>query len=204
MFGKPMLLASIAVVTGVAAYAGWKLTARSAYEAAQYAVIESDGRFETRQYPDLMLAATATEFDAQGEDGSFMRLFRYIDGANAESEKVAMTIPVFMDDATDSERGEMAFVLPGDMPEEAVPTPSSERVRIRQRPGGQFAVVRFSGRLSTESAARAERELREWMQQQGLEGEPHATSAGYDPPWTPGPLRRNEVLIRLRDPFEKS
>ena len=195
-----MLLAAVAVVTGVVAYAGWKLTARSAYEAAQYSVMEADGRFEMREYPDLMLATTDMQSDAEGKDGSFMRLFRYIDGANAESEKVAMTIPVFMGDARD----EMAFVLPGNMPEEAIPAPSSKRVRIRQRPAGQFAVVCFSGRLTTETAARAEQELREWMQQQGLEGDPDAISAGYDPPWTPGPLRRNEVLVRLRDPIEKS
>ena len=27
---------------------------------------------------------------------------------------------------------------------------------------------------------------------------PVASSAGYDPPWTPGFLRRNEVLIQLQ------
>jgi hypothetical protein len=34
------------------------------------------------------------------------------------------------------------------------------------------------------------------MSQKGLAGD-DVEFAGYDPPWTPGPLRRNEVLIRL-------
>nr|WP_298869380.1 heme-binding protein [uncultured Gimesia sp.] len=25
-----------------------------------------------------------------------------------------------------------------------------------------------------------------------------AECAGYDPPWTPGPFRRNEVLVRIK------
>jgi len=37
------------------------------------------------------------------------------------------------------------------------------------------------------------------MKSQGFEGEPQAEAAGYDPPFTPGPLRRNEILIRLTD-----
>ena len=32
----------------------------------------------------------------------------------------------------------------------------------------------------------------------GLIGDGDAETAGYDPPWTPGPLRRNEIIIRLK------
>ena len=57
---------------------GWNLIARGGYESAEYKVVESDGKFEVREYPDLMLAATTTNLDSQGRDGSFMKLFRYI------------------------------------------------------------------------------------------------------------------------------
>ena len=36
------------------------------------------------------------------------------------------------------------------------------------------------------------------MEDNGLIGHDDAEFAGYDPPWTPGPFRRNEVLIRLK------
>ena len=40
--------------------------------------------------------------------------------------------------------------------------------------------------------------LRTWLKARGLQTEGTAERAGYDPPFTPGPLRRNEVLIRLK------
>ena len=89
------------------------MTARSAYESAEYTVIESDREFEIREYPDLMVATTEMpQFDAQGNDGSFMRLFRYISGANQEQQKVAMTVPVFMEPESHDRAGQMGFVLP--------------------------------------------------------------------------------------------
>ena len=35
------------------------------------------------------------------------------------------------------------------------------------------------------------------MNRLNTEGGDTIEFAGYDPPWTPGPLRRNEILIRL-------
>ena len=60
----------------------WNLTARAAYESAEYTVVESEGPFEIRDYPDLKLVSTEMRFESQGSDGSFMRLFRYISGGN--------------------------------------------------------------------------------------------------------------------------
>ena len=112
MSGKKMYIVVSAAVFLALIYFGWKLTARSAYESAEYTVIENDGDFEVREYPDLMLAATESRFDSQGEDGSFMRLFRYISGANKPSQKVAMTTPVFMEPEADDRPGQMGFVMP--------------------------------------------------------------------------------------------
>ena len=66
------------VVVSVCAYWGWKLTARNAYEAAEYKTLDQEGQFEIREYPELMLATTSMKVASQGEDGSFMRLFRYM------------------------------------------------------------------------------------------------------------------------------
>ena len=72
----------VAMIVVVIAYFGWKMTSRSAYESAEYNVLESDGSFEVREYPDLMLVTTTSKFQSQGNDGSFGRLFRYISGGN--------------------------------------------------------------------------------------------------------------------------
>ena len=81
----------------VLAALAWSVTARAGYESAPYEVIESDGNIEIREYPDLVLASTEAKFDARGNDGSFMRLFRYISGNNESDQKIEMTTPVFME-----------------------------------------------------------------------------------------------------------
>lgn len=49
------------------------------------------------------------------------------------------------------------------------------------------------GRMDTNLAKQAE--LERWMAANGYEATGPARYAGYDAPWKPAPLRRNEVLI---------
>lgn len=175
---------------------GWKLTARSAYESAAYTVILSEEAFEIRDYPDLMLASTASK--TAGKDKRFMRLFRYIEGANEQEQKISMTTPVFMDPETDANENKMSFVIPEATKSSGIPAPTGEQVSITKRAGGRFAVYRFSGRLNKKLTAKAEQKLREWITKKKLTPEGSLEVAGYDPPWTPGPFRRNEILIRIQ------
>ena len=78
------------------------------------------------------------------------------------------------------------------------PDPSDENVQIRKRKGGRFAVIRFDGRSNSDTLAKAEKQLTRWMSDQGFVRDGDSEFAGYDPPWTPGPWRRNEVIIRLK------
>lgn len=176
----------------------WVVSARADEETAPYKVIETDGKIEIREYPDLILASTEARFAARGNDGSFMRLFRYISGNNEASQKISMTTPVFMEAGNDEERGQMGFVMPQEVASAGAPAPKAENVTIRTRSGGRFAVIRFSGVMDLEDAKEQEAKLREWLGARGLQGEESAERAGYDAPFTPGPLRRNEVLIRLK------
>ena len=176
----------------------WSVTARAAYESAPYKVVESDGNIEIREYPDLVLASTEAKFDARGNDGSFMRLFRYISGNNEADQKIEMTTPVFMQPDGPESKGRMGFVMPQQIAEAGAPAPKTSDVAIRKREGGRFAVIRFSGVMDAKKANAKESKLREWLKARGIEGEETSERAGYDPPFMPGPLRRNEVLIRLK------
>ncbi len=210
---KMLYFASVAVLVVIGVFAFNKIT-RAGYESAEYKVVESDDKFEVREYPDLMLVATRTKIDAQdgdegGRDGSFMKLFRYISGANESEQKISMTTPVFMEQF-DVEKGEqtdsqvqMGFVMPKEVAARGVPTPTGKNVDVRKRAGGRFAVLRFAGQLNDKLAKESEAKLRAWMKTKGLEAAESTDSRGvevasYDPPFTPGPLRRNEVLIRLK------
>jgi DNA gyrase inhibitor GyrI len=200
---KTMIYLSVTAIFVLAGIFAWNTMTRAAYESAEYKVVESDGKFEVRKYPDLMLVATTTKLDAQGRDGSFMKLFRYISGANEADKKISMTTPVFMDNDKGDSAVQMGFVMPKDIAVDGVPAPTGEGVDVRKRTGGRFAVLRFSGQLNVKSAKESEAKLRTWMATKGFVADDSFESsgvetAGYDPPFTPGPLRRNEVLIRLK------
>jgi SOUL heme-binding protein len=99
-------------------------------------------------------------------------------------------------------------VMPRLVAVEGVPTPTGPDVDVCKRAGGRFAVLRFSGRLDAKLAKESEAKLRAWMEAKGhvvADSDPTSDNSGsvvesaaYDPPFTPGPLRRNEVLIRLK------
>ncbi|MGV3485423.1 MAG: SOUL family heme-binding protein [Planctomycetaceae bacterium] len=208
----PMTYLATIAVLALIGNSIWNVAARAGYESAEYKVIESDGDYEIREYPDLTLASTTATTDAKGRDSSFMKLFNYISGANQSEQQIPMTTPVFMESppATDEGRtalnAQMGFVIPKQVATEGVPAPNGADVKIHTRKGGRFAVIRFSGRMSPELAKESEARLRAWMGSKHLipdaeSDSPNSNgveSAAYDPPFTPGPLRRNEILIRLQ------
>jgi DNA gyrase inhibitor GyrI len=172
------------------------------YESAEYKVILSDGKFEVREYPDLMLAATRTGAGPGDSGGGFMQLFRYISGANASKQKISMTTPVFMERQASGSGAQMGFVMPKEVAAQGAPAPTGAEVEMRKRPGGRFAVVRFSGLMTANSVEDHAAQLRAWMQAKGLDSADAAgegmETAAYDSPFTPPSRRRNEVQIRLR------
>ena len=168
------------------------------YESAEYQVVESEGKFEIREYPDLMLAATTTR-QIGGNSSGFMKLFRYISGANDSKQKIAMTTPVFMESQDEGASSQMGFVMPKEVANAGVPKPTGAQVDVRKRAGGRFAVVRLPGRMTDRAVEEGEAELRSWMESKGLVADASAVeTAVYDPPFTPVSQRRNELLIRLK------
>lgn len=180
---KPAVVIAAALIGTGLLVAGCQLT-RAGYATAPYQVLHHDGKYEVRDYPALKLAETRTG------GGDFMRLFRYIDQRNDAGRKIAMTTPVFMQGSrTPGET--MAFVLPEDLP--VPPAPLETEVRLTELPPRRMAVLRFRGRRDdTEQVAGR---LREWMDQKGLRAMGSPVLAFFDPPWIPGFLRRNEVMI---------
>ena len=190
------VVGSVALLT-LLAFA-WRMASGAGYESAEYSVVSTDGKIEVRDYPELTIARTAMKSYGKGSDGSFMRLFRYISGENNAKQKIAMTTPVFMEASNEERAGQMAFVLPKEVAAKSPPDPTSEAVGVEKRAPGKYAVIRFTGRMDEESISKAETKLRDWMEANDLVGSDAAEFAGSDPPWTPGPLRRNEVLIRIK------
>jgi len=189
IFGILILLAVAAL-----AFVGCQ-SVRAGYESAPYQVVRSDGALELRTYPALTVVETPMAPDGNADDGSFMRLFGFISGQNQAKEKIAMTTPVFM---TGNETNRtMAFVLPAKFKSGQAPKPADAALSLRELPGGEFAVLRFSGGRSAKHEAAALEKLQSWITAQGLKVQSLPIYGYFDPPWTPPFLRRNEVMLRI-------
>ncbi|HAV63641.1 MAG TPA: SOUL heme-binding protein [Verrucomicrobiales bacterium] len=188
------VLAAAGLLTAAALLAGCKLT-RWGYESPVHEVVHREGTFEIRVYPSIELASTPLDGESPQEGGTFMRLFRYISGANDTGQKIAMTVPVFS--TLDEGEGRMSFVVPKDVSKNGAPPASDSSVSLETMPGGRFAVIRYSGSWSPERNAAARQNLVHWLAELSIASTGEALIANYDPPFTPPFLRRNEVFIRL-------
>lgn len=173
-------------------------------EHLRYDVLRSDGRFELRRYPLYVLATV----EGLSDDDSFRILFGYISGENSRREKVSMTVPVVSSDQAHeripmtvpvvSGGSRFSFVLPAKYPPSEVPEPSDGRVRIEVVPGRELAVMRFRGRAGERSVVARTEELMSAVKASGLVVVGESFVMRYNPPFTPGFLRRNEVAVEVR------
>ena len=166
--------------------------AEAKYESPAYSVVQKEGAFEIRDYPELTLISTTMQ--KRGADGSFMKLFRFIQGRNDRSEKISMTTPVLM---SGTESGTMSFVIPKEVALRGAPAPSNPDLTISTKPAGRYAVYRFSGSSKPAPSEAAALKLTSWAAAKHLVVEGTPLFAYYNPPWTPGFMRHNEVLLRL-------
>jgi DNA gyrase inhibitor GyrI len=186
-----VIILAVVVFLSVVAYR----TSRAAYQSAPYQVVRSDGNFEVRDYPALTVIETPMTHAGNSADGSFMRLFRYITGQNEAKAKIPMTTPVFM--SGNSPDAIMSFVLPATLSVDKTPKPLDGSVKVRILPAGRYAVLRFSGGRNSKPEAESFDRLKAWMGTQGLRTSSPPVYAYFDPPWTPGFIRRNEVMLRI-------
>lgn len=183
-----------------------------AIEQPRYTVLRTDDRFELRRYQPCIVAETVVE-DAELETGitiGFRRLAGFIFGGNsakesipmtapvttARSEKIAMTAPV--ETQRRAEGMVMTFMMPSRYTLETLPEPVDPSVSIRRVPGRTMAAIKFSGSWSRERFEEHTEELLTWLRERNLVVIGTPVVARYDAPWTPGFMRRNEVLVEIR------
>src|SRR6056297_2908680 len=196
---------AIGAFAGLLGVAACSVFGGAAAPEPDYDVILAEPPFELRDYGELVVAKTPM---TNGSGAAFGRLFDYISGANSGTRDIAMTAPVLNTDAADGatiamtapvlqsrvDAREMIFVLPDDMTPQTAPVPTDPAVSLATIPPRRVAVVRYSGFLSRR-ASTEEARLRDWLARKSLRPTGPAEVAGYNPPWTLPPLRRNEVLI---------
>ncbi len=187
---------------------------RAPYEQPHYTVIRTLAPgIELRDYDPRVAAETEIADGNEGE--AFVRLFRYITGANTGGTTIAMTVPVQtgpgragggrmlamtvpVERAGDPGSPTMRFFLPASAAA-APPVPTDPKVRIVHLPAATFAAIRFSGTLS-QATRRSERAaLFAALGRAGITPAGPASFLSYDPPFAIPFLRRNEIAVRVAD-----
>ncbi len=178
----------------------------------EYKVIKTDDNIELREYAPVMVAEVVTD---SGQNGAFRLLFNYITGANIEARKIAMTAPVLQEEVGDKngqkismtapvlqedveEGARMTFFLPASFTLENTPLPTNPRVTVRQEPAQKIAALRFSGYMNDDKTARYADALKTYLTENDIAFSEPFFTAGYNAPWTPWFMRRNEVMYRLK------
>ena len=188
-----MTMRLLAVASSVF-FAGCSVFGHSNVKTPDYQVVQKDGDFEIRQYPQLTLVLSQVSgSEAQARRTNFKRLFDYIQGKNTTQQKYEMTAPVLMQ-SVPSGGYQMAFVLPQGVSQ----PPASTGLTTQVLRDARFAAYRFSGKLTPERSEDAHKQVLAWLAQQQITA-PQQTfySAGYNAPWTINAFKTNDVLVPL-------
>lgn len=165
-------------------------------EIQRYQVISKQNGFEIRSYEPFITVSVSEPGSLAGSGNkAFRQLANYIFGGNRQGQQIAMTAPVTQRKVSDG--FQVSFVMPASMSISEMPTPATSNLEICEHPSGEYAAIRFSGLASEGLFLQKEQSLRLKLADAKLRSDGEATYARYNGPWTPGPLRRNEVLIAL-------
>ncbi|MEO1197629.1 MAG: heme-binding protein [Pseudomonadota bacterium] len=186
-----------------------------ATETPDYMVVLTDGAFEIRDYPGLIIAEIQVDGSRdQAANAAFSVLADYIFGKNVPAERIGMTAPVTQTQSSPTQ-GEtigmtapvtqqggngswtIGFIMPARYDRASLPTPVDTRIRIVSKPERRVATVRFSGRPRDDLMSNRAEELRSWVADRGLTPRSAPVYAYYNSPFTPGFLRRNEVQMEI-------
>ena len=159
----------------------------------RYDVVEDLDGFQLRRYAahNLVSKAVAGSLASSGNQ-AFGYLAGYISGQNATGSKIEMTAPVLQKKTASG--FEVSFVMPHDLANPPKPAADLSMQSVEPK---LMAALRFSGSASDSLFERKAEQLLELAKAQGLKPISEVMFARYNGPWTPPPLRRNEVLVEV-------
>ncbi|MFM6974033.1 MAG: SOUL family heme-binding protein [Agromyces sp.] len=170
-------------------------------EQLPYQVLRTYPDFEVRRYPEYSVVECSIRGDfLSAGNRAFAPLFQFISGNNSNGQRIAMTAPVLQAEIRDGEH-RVAFVMPASMNPASVPVPRGSNLSTKTVPGHDAVVRRYSGSWSERKMREQADQLRAAVQRAGLTTVGEVTVARFDPPWKPGFLKRNEILLALAEPF---
>jgi len=196
-------------------FAVWVYMANNV-EQPKYRVVVTDGDVEVRDYPEMVVAEVATTGDRKSAISSgFRPLAAYIFAKDRDGDRIAMTAPVtqaretiamtapVVQSRSNERMGDntwtVRFFMPSKHAMESLPKPAAENISLMNVPAVRRAAIRFSGLATDALIAEKEAGLRDWLAKRGMKSSGPPTYAYYNAPFTPGPMRRNEVWLDISE-----
>ena len=212
---KNMIYIIIALIAIITFWSVWGFFG-SRVEQTDYTVVKKMNGYEIREYPAHIVAQTTVKGSYGESMGSgFSIVAGYIFGGNTKKESIAMTAPVV------AEKGEVkkvseniamtapvvatkegdsqtiSFGMPRSYTLETLPIPNDSRVKIVMIPAKKYAVMQFSWYRSDARIKSMQEKLLSALTRDGVATEGSTAYAGYNAPWTPPWMNRNEVLVEV-------
>ncbi|MEI7498129.1 MAG: heme-binding protein [Candidatus Falkowbacteria bacterium] len=201
------IIAVVIIVWSVWGYFG------SRVEQTDYTVVKKTKNYEVRRYPEHLVAQTTVPGLYQvALNKGFRIIAGYIFGDNVKKEKIAMTAPVTEQKlasekiamtapvlaTTDGDSHIISFGMPRTYTAESLPIPNDPRVKIVSVPAKTYAVLRFTGWRIDVKTEKMKDKLLSALRHDSISVNGTPIYAGYNAPWTPPWMTRNEVMVELK------
>lgn len=180
----------------------------------KFKLIESHNNVEIREYTHVIAAQVLVEGERKKAISvGFRILADYIFGNNIprqkismtspvtqqQGEKIAMTGPVTQQELEEGKQWKVRFIMPSEYMLKTLPQPNDSRVELLSVPTKRYVVIRFAGFAGVESLQKHLEKLQKYISSRKLHTLGGPIFAFYNPPWTLPFLRRNEIMIELRE-----
>ncbi|MEY4275551.1 MAG: hypothetical protein RIS26_14 [Actinomycetota bacterium] len=169
-----------------------------ALEQPKYELVRRYGELEVRDYVTFWIAECSLPSVGNLNSASsyaFSRLFNYIQGRNSKTQPIQMTKPVRQEPHQGGWK--ISFVIPEDVRKSGIPEPSDSSISIREVTGGLYAAIVYRGSWGQSKQEAQSAKLLRLVSENKLQTKGPVISAVYNPPITPGMLRRNEVMVAI-------
>ena len=165
----------------------------------EFTVIKTYSEFEIREYAPCVVAEVKTSASySDAGSSAFRSLFSYISQGNKTAEKIAMTAPVITAQKSENlTEGKwfVSFVMPAGSTLADMPLPIDSKVVLRELGAEICVAVAFRGKATTALTAKKIAELRAAAEKQNVALSDETRIARFDPPFKPGFMQYNEIVI---------
>jgi len=194
------ILLCVVVFTIARTTANDKLPECEKYECAAYEVVDSNEKYETRQYKAVKVGMTFTkglEYN-QARNVNFFRLLRYIRGGNSKHMKINMVLPILtvipLRGSKPVDEFGVAYFLPRSLDEPPTPTIADDAVMLLDIAPLTAYVVKFDGYLNKTRVIGLQQKLHDDLIKDGVPFDRTVVLAGEYTKFPVAHERHNELI----------